>query len=186
MILEQEKWKAVKGFEGVYDVSSLGRVRSLDRIVSGDKRSFKKKGKILNPSVDSKGYFYFKIRDAGKKREERRNVRVHRLVMEAFCGASKEVVDHVNGDKKDNRLSNLKYVTMRENTYKDLSKKEDNYIYLDKRKNFYSVYIKINNKKFYVGGSVDKEKARKKRDLFLSENRDIRVREDRIGNKRIR
>lgn len=104
-----EEWRAVPGYEGLYEVSSLGRVRSLDRYVPwGTKRAFWR-GRLLKPTVSGTGYLYIGL--AG------RTDTVHRLVAAAFlgpCPPGKQVA-HADGDRTNPRLSNLRYATQREN-----------------------------------------------------------------------
>lgn len=105
----QEVWLPVVGLEGVYQVSDLGRVKSLTRTVDckdGRRRTFQ--GQILNPT---KGTYYLEVRLAGK------NVTVHSLVAKAFLGPRPAgmVVRHGPGGQLDNRLCNLCYGTFAEN-----------------------------------------------------------------------
>lgn len=99
---DEEFWKPVVGFEGLYDVSSWGRVRSLPR----ERTS----GRVLRPKFDHKGYVRVSL---GKG-----NVRqVHRLVLEAFsgpAGAGREGA-HLDGNPSNNRLENLAWKTSAEN-----------------------------------------------------------------------
>lgn len=105
-----EIWKAIPGFEGGYEVSSLGRVRSITRLVlcrGGARRSVK--GQMLKPQKHSSDYLQVGL--CGK------TYLVHSLVMLAFvgeCPCGKECA-HNNGKKVDNRLTNLRYATVAEN-----------------------------------------------------------------------
>ena len=110
-----EIWKPVPSYEGKYEVSDQGRVRSLDRqCVGKDNRSEFHPGKILNPSkVIRGGYLDVSLRD-GEKRTHRT---VHSLVAEVFIGERPHGYDvmHLNGDRTDNRVENLRYGTRKEN-----------------------------------------------------------------------
>lgn len=114
--LTGEIWRQVKGFGGCYEVSSLGRVKGLDRVTKGRFNWVKKriKGTILKPATDGYGYSFVCLYSDGKKRLPK----VHQLVAENFIGKPEGnyQVNHKNGIKKDNRLENLEYVTPRENT----------------------------------------------------------------------
>lgn len=106
-----EEWRAVPGHEGFYEVSDLGNVRSLDRIIT-DKRGFKlpRRGKPLRPTPSGPmSYPNLKLR--GRTRY------LHDLVTSAFIGPKPpgQLVRHLNGITSDARLSNLAYGTYAEN-----------------------------------------------------------------------
>ena len=111
-----EVWKDIPDFEGSYQVSNMGRVRSLDRVVTfknGRKRKFK--GGTLKPYVNkSTGYKELSLSSDG-----RRNTKtVHRLVLEAFkphVNMSDLDVNHIDGNKLNNHLINLEWLTRRDN-----------------------------------------------------------------------
>lgn len=109
--METETWKRIKGFK-YYEVSSLGRVRSLDRI---DAQGRNWKGRVLKPKGRRNGKGYLNVclcEDAVYTYKE-----VHRLVLEAFvgpCPAGMEAC-HGKGGNRDNRLSNLRWDTYSNN-----------------------------------------------------------------------
>lgn len=110
-----EEWKDVVGYEGFYQVSNLGRVKSMDRVIKRRKYGqFKKYGVILVLNVGYRGYVDTKLHKNGVKMGKL----VHRLVAEAFIPnpENKPVVNHKNGDKEDNRLCNLEWATYSENS----------------------------------------------------------------------
>ena len=110
-----EVWKPLPGYEGSYEVSSHGRVRSLDRLCRGkDGRNELHRGKVLKPWVQKRGgYLAVSIRDgtATKRRT------VHTLVAETFFGPRPKGMDvmHLDGNRSNNALENLKYGTRKEN-----------------------------------------------------------------------
>jgi len=110
---EEEIWKDIPKYEGLYQASNLGRIKSLQRrniSICGIDRTLKEC--ILKPSKHKLGYLRVSLRLTGKYYYKN----IHRLVMAAFHGESDLHVDHINGIKDDNREVNLRYVTLRENT----------------------------------------------------------------------
>lgn len=107
-------WKDINGYEGLYRVSSDGDVMSLDRVFinSYGKKRFTK-GVLLKNIKHPKGYSYVTLSKEGFCKR----FLVHRLVAQAFIDnkENKPEVNHINGDKSDNRLDNLEWVTGSEN-----------------------------------------------------------------------
>ena len=112
---EVECWLTVTNYEGYYEVSNLGRVKSLDRIVNNNYKSKNfKEGRILKNRYTGKGYDVCVLQKEGLKE----NKSVHRLVCETYknnLNYKNLQVNHMNGDKKDNRIENLEWVTCKEN-----------------------------------------------------------------------
>lgn len=114
MEAQKEIWKDIKDFEGLYQVSNHGRVRSLDRIVKRSKGGdMKMKGKIKSAHVNTNGYPSTTL----YKGDFVKRKLVHSLVAAAFIGKrpSKHDVNHIDGDKTNNHVSNLEYCTRSEN-----------------------------------------------------------------------
>jgi hypothetical protein len=108
-----EQWRPVPGFEGSYEVSDHGRVRSVDRLVPyRDGNHRRRKGQILAGRLDPDGRPTVSLRKSPPYR-----ARVQRLVLEAFVGPAPEgtVCCHNDGDPTNNRLSNLRWDTMTAN-----------------------------------------------------------------------
>lgn len=113
--MKNEVWKDIRGYEKYYQISNLGRVRSLDRIIKDEKnnRTFNIKGKIITPTDNGNGYLIIGLRKNGK----RKNKYIHRLVAEAFLDKcdGQEYINHIDFNKKNNNISNLEWCTQKEN-----------------------------------------------------------------------
>lgn len=108
-----EVWRDIDGYAGLYQVSSLGRVRSLPRLKVGRMGSkYYYGGKMLTPSMGDK-YLVVLLYDRGRRIMRH----VHRLVAETFIPNDDHslVVNHINEIKTDNRVCNLEWVTQKEN-----------------------------------------------------------------------
>ncbi len=111
--LSQEEWKDVSGYEGLYQISNKGRVKSLSRAVKypdGSVHIFKEK--MLKPGL-SRGYYLVPL----MKNKIPSTVSIHRLIAKVFVSnpENKPQVNHKNGVKTDNRIENLEWVTNKEN-----------------------------------------------------------------------
>lgn len=109
----KEVWKDIEGYEGLYQVSNYGRVKSLDRlIIYSDNRHAFYKGKILKPSCDGcgKGYLYVHI-------TRKKIAKIHRLVAQAFLPNPKNLleINHIDGNTKNNNLNNLEWISHKNN-----------------------------------------------------------------------
>lgn len=108
------EWKDVAGFEGLYEVSDTGLVRAKDREIKIRDFYRKVKGGIRKPYDDQHGYLLVDLY-AGNVRTK---CKVHRLVLEAFSpipNCEGLDVNHIDGNKKNNNLSNLEWCTRRDN-----------------------------------------------------------------------
>lgn len=106
-----EKWKDIEGFEGYYQVSTYGRVKSLSRTSIRRGRTYPQKESILKMQINQ--YPSVMLQKEGNKRR----VNIHRLVAHAFIPnpQNKPMVNHINGIKTDCHVDNLEWVTQREN-----------------------------------------------------------------------
>ena len=98
-----EEWKPIAGLEGLYEVSNLGRVKSI------------RSNKIMTPRMLRIGY----ARVTLPLKTGRRDCYIHRLVAEAFCFKPEgcNVVNHIDFDKRNNKASNLEWTTQKENVF---------------------------------------------------------------------
>lgn len=113
-----EMWKSVKGYEGIYEVSNYGNVRSLDRKIEHRTKNGltkrKVKGILMKQSKNKKGYSAIDLR----KNNVRKYGFIHRLVATAFIGCpptSEHQINHLDGNNENNHVSNLEWVTLAEN-----------------------------------------------------------------------
>jgi len=140
--MQEEIFKDIPGYEGIYQVSNLGRVKSL---------RFNKE-KILKPAV-TKGYYLVTFRVYPNKK----TFRVHQLVAMAFLGHTPcgfdFVVDHIDSNKMNNNVNNLQIITQRNNIYKIESKGTSKYkgVHWDKKNNKWQSQIRMNNKRVHLG-----------------------------------
>lgn len=111
--LRKERWKDVVGYEGLYQVSNFGRVKSF----------YNGKEKILKPSIGNTGYLYINLCKNGKHYTKT----VHRLIATTFISntENKDYIDHINTDRTDNRVCNLRWVTRIENNNNSLTRKHN-------------------------------------------------------------
>lgn len=110
-----EEWRPVPGYEGRYEVSDQGRVRSLDRVVrTYNGGSYTRKGALMHPTKDTFGHLQVRL-SPGKGKGQM--FQVHRLVAMAFLGPRPDGLHtrHLNGDPTDNRAENLAFGTGAEN-----------------------------------------------------------------------
>ena len=112
--MTKEVWKDIKGYEGLYQVSNLGRVKSLAHVTirkNGSKLPVKER--ILKPSTTPDGYLRVELFRSGK----RKIMNIHRLVYEVFHKnpENKPCVNHIDENKTNNMASNLEWCTAKEN-----------------------------------------------------------------------
>jgi hypothetical protein len=161
-----EIWKEVKGYEGLYEVSNIGNVKSLPRNTT--------QGGILKTSI-ARGYICCGIWKDGKGKM----IKIHRLVAESFLENSKKMphVNHIDGDKSNNNANNLEWVSPRENTTHRSSNKPN------KKSKYAGVsYSEYKGKKYWIafctkdkvichlGSFKSEEEARQKYLEFVKDN----------------
>lgn len=119
--MAKKQWKAIRNYEGLYEVSNAGEVRSVDREIRnavGVSRTYK--GRLLRPRTISSGYLQVLLCQAGTTEARL----VHRLVAEAFLANPNRlpVVMHVDDNKHHNQSSNLQWGTYQDNVLDMISK----------------------------------------------------------------
>lgn len=110
---ELEKWLPVSGYEGLYEVSSLGRVRSVDHEVIQKGGVWRYTGQVLKPDVSARGYHRVGLSQGNRTR----TINVHRLVAEAHIPNPEgyPLVRHLDDDRDNNRCLNLAWGTVADN-----------------------------------------------------------------------
>ena len=160
--MDKEVWVDVPDYEGCYQVSDLGRVKSLDRL---DSIGRKIKSQIIKPYSNNKGYLAVSL----CKNAIVNKVQVHQLVAIAFLGHKRcgldRVVDHINNICTDNRLENLQIISQRENVTRGQNKRKISSKYtgvrLRKSSNRWSSSITVNGVKRVLGTFDSEEEAAK-------------------------
>ena len=114
-----EIWKPIEGYENLYEISNFGNVKSLARWVKRGKKIIHVKEKILKSYIGKNGYYYTSLCKNGKEKL----ITIHRLVAKGFIPNPNNLpeIDHINTDRADYNLSNLRWVTHKENSNNDIS-----------------------------------------------------------------
>ena len=130
----KEIWKDIEGYEGLYQVSNYGNIKSLSRVVKNAYGIHRTEEKILKPQMKKKGYFQIQLSKDGKRKQ----MFVHRLVMENFVPNPNNYpcINHKDENHINNKLENLEWCTYSyNNTYNDLHhRKMKNYNYEERNK----------------------------------------------------
>lgn len=110
----KEQWKEIKGYEGIYEISNLGNVKSLKRIVKGRWGNTKISSKILVPAKDKDGYSVVALCKNGGQKVSK----IHRLVAEAFIPNPNNFIqiNHKDENKTNNNVSNLEWCNAKYNS----------------------------------------------------------------------
>ena len=153
----QEVWKDVIGYEGLYQVSSLGRVKSLGRKKgAGSGNKFRPVILMKTNATSKDGYIRVSLCLKGISKSHK----IHKLVAINFLGhvpcGMDIVVDHIDCNKQNNQVSNLQLISNRENATKDRHKNKNKIskyvgVGLDKRRNKWRAYISIEGKQTSIG-----------------------------------
>ena len=186
--MNEEIWKPIEGYEGLYEVSNTGRVRSFDRYVKySNGQIHLHKGKVLSPIKDTDGYLQVVLHCNGKCK----TIKVHRLVAQAFIPNPDNLpqINHKDEDKLNNCVENLEWCTAKYNinygtrnirrretlikngSWSGLSREEYNKRYYDENKDNIKKYKKKYLKKYY---QENKEKIlMQKKEYYLKKKEEI-------------
>jgi hypothetical protein len=152
--MEKEIWKNILGYEDIYEISSFGNIRSVDRIIlNKGKYPFFKKGKTINKRISTSNYYIVTLCKNGAVK----TFEVHKLIAIAFLNhipnGYNTVVDHIDNNSLNNNLNNLQIITQRKNTSKDKANKTSKYtgVYFRKSTGKYESQIMINKKIKHLG-----------------------------------
>jgi len=166
-----EIWKEIKGYEGSYEISSLGRIKSLSRVIlNRGKYPSVTKEIILNQGKDSEGYLLVSLYLNGLKKSKK----VHQLMAIAFLNhvpnGHSLVVNHKDFNRLNNNKDNLEIVTTRVNSNKKHLKSSSKYTGVNwhKRDEKWTSCIRINGKLKHLGYFLDEYEAYLAYELALS------------------
>jgi hypothetical protein len=154
----EEIWKDIPGYENHYLVSNLGNVKSLKH----------NKEKLLSFSKNEKGYLFCTL----SKEHVIKKFKIHQLVSMAFlnhipCGM-KSIVDHIDNNKLNNKIDNLRIVTTYENHNKiKNNKKTSKYYGIYKQRNKWRAQISKPNKRIHIGLFETEEQAKLAYDSYI-------------------
>ena len=127
----EEQWKPIIGYEGFYEISNYGKIRSLTRQNGNGGRTIREVPKILKLSKTTTGYWKINI----KLKRKRNSYKVHRLVLFTFIGnppLGKEIANHKDGNRLNNYVDNLEWCSQRENVLHAIKTGLKRTFYLDK------------------------------------------------------
>jgi len=150
----KEIYANIKGYEGLYQVSNLGNVKSLKRIIRRPKgNNYQVNARVMKPRLSRTGYAIVNLSKEGVME----TFQVHQLVSFAFLGHGRmkfiKVVDHIDNDKTNNNLYNLQIISNRENSSKDKKNGTSKYVGVSwhkSRKKWHSA-IRFKGKKIWLG-----------------------------------
>lgn len=157
----KEIWKDIKGFEGYFQVSNLGRVKRLLYITNG--RIIEEK--ILKPFVWQSRYLRVDIHYQKNKVHYRKAVYVHKLVAEAFLGTRPQgyEIDHIDRNYLNNRSDNLRYCTRLDNV-----ENKDKELFRLKLKEYHSTYKPCKNRRYISKDGISKMVKQEELDSYLN------------------
>jgi|AntRauTorckE5430_2_1112549.scaffolds.fasta_scaffold24164_2 hypothetical protein len=158
----KEIWKEVLGYEGIYKVSNLGRIKSLSRLILNPRGNYVTQDRILKNCCNTHGYVQFRLYiDKDIKTHSLQKIVAIAFLNHKPNGTNEIVVDHINNIKNDNRACNLQLITNRENSSKDKKGCSSKYtgVNLLKSKKKWTASIRINGNTLHLGTFKDEIEA---------------------------
>lgn len=175
-----EEWRPIKDYEGLYEVSNMGRVRSLDgEIITSNGKKIHLKGKILKLQLNNSGYLF-----VGLNKHNKKHFYVHFLVAKSFIPnlENKQFIDHINTNKTDNRVENLRWVTREENMNNPLTKKKMSEINRGENNPMYGKKLSEETKK-KISESLEGHEVSEETKKKISESNKGKVKSENHKNK---
>ena len=169
-MIEAETWRVIQGYEGVYEASDMGRIRRVDgKVYDRGLKAYKSiKGRVLKPKIKNNGYARVCLCAGGMCEEKY----VHRIIAECFHGSDPGFldVDHINGERTDNRASNLRWsnrsANIRNSSRYHNSSSEYYGVCWDKHAQKWKSNIAYKGKVIHLGNFVSEFEAAKAYDDF--------------------
>jgi hypothetical protein len=159
-----EEWRDIKGYEGEYQISNIGRYRSLDRVIEYSNGNLVKyKGKILSPFTKKNGYLQATL----NRKSENKKFYIHRLVAIAFIPnddpINKRTINHIDENKQNNDVSNLEWATYSQNLrHNDLhlrKKLNTDFVEMGKKRKIPIIATNVETgETIYFKGAIDAER----------------------------
>jgi len=160
--MQEEMWKDIPNYEGLYQVSNLGKAKSLSRKICNHQGCYISKEKILKPFLcKSRGYPTIRISNKNVKK----SFPIHKLVAILFLNHNPNghniVVDHIDNNKLNNKVNNLQLVSSRVNASKDKKNKTSKYtgVSWNKTRKLWASQIYYNKKHYKLGFFQDEIEA---------------------------
>lgn len=164
-ISAKEKWKPIKDYEGLYEISNRGRIKSLAKTwISGNGSIREKRETILKANQDGNGYLFINL----CKNKKRTIYKTAHLVWDHFGNKSRNgrilQVDHIDNNKQNDRIDNLQLLSQRENLLKGFiqnGKKTSRFtgVYYYRITKKWIAHIRINGKQKHLGYFIDEYQA---------------------------
>lgn len=159
-IMKTEVFKDIPNYEGIYQVSNFGKVKSLSRKIKNNKGFYDSKELFLKAGLSKRNYYSVVLR----KNNKSKTFRIHILIAMAFLNHKPNrefVVDHKSNKKEENFLDNLQIISHRENCTKDRKRRVNKYAGVKKNKklNKWVAQMQINGKEIHLGVFEIEEEA---------------------------